>query len=124
MDTKGRQKANRCIAFFALVLLLAGLGAVSLRAQEKHETLNPKQLEALIANAKTPADHEKIAAYYRQEAARLKNDAEMHRVDAGIYGKGPGLLHCTNLARLDEEAAKEASSLAAMHEKMAKEAKK
>jgi hypothetical protein len=76
----------------------------------------------MIAKTKTPTDHEKIAAYYRAEAARLKQDAEVHRDDAAIYGKGQGATHCTNLAKLDEQAAKEADSLATMHENMAKAA--
>lgn len=107
---------------FVLATLLSVTVPVS-QAQDKQEKLSAQQLKELIANAKTAADHQKIATYYQQEAARLKQDAEVHRTDAGIYGKGQGMIHCNNLARLDEQAAKEAGALATMHENMEKAAK-
>jgi len=86
--------------------------------------VSPQDLKELIANAKTPEDHEKIAAYYKQEASQLEKNAEWHRADANIYGKGQGLIHCTNLAKYYEQAAKEANALATMHENMAKSGSK
>ncbi len=126
MTAERTMKANGYLAFIILVvtMLLAGATAIPLRAQRTQERLSPQQLKELIAKAKTPADHEKLAAYYRQEASRLRRDAQMHRDDAGIYGKGPGALHCMNLAKLDEQAAKEADALATMHQNMAKAAAK
>lgn len=119
-------KRKRYLALLVLAtgLMLMGTPATRLPAQDSQTKLSPQELKELIAKAKTPADHEKLAAYYRQEAARLKQDAETHRVDAGIYGKGQGLVHCTNLAKLDEQAAKEVEALAAMHEGIAKAAPK
>lgn len=119
-------KVNGYVLSFvlALTMLFAGSAAIRLPAQDAQAKLSPDQLKELIAKAKTPADHEKIAAYYRAEAARLKQDAEVHRADAGIYGKGQGALHCTNLAKLDDQAAKEAEALATMHENMGKAAPK
>ena len=73
----------------------------------------------LLKTAKEPSEHLRIAAYYRQESSRLNNEAELHRAWANIYGKGYGLAHCTNLAKLDAQGAKEADALAAFHEKMA-----
>lgn len=116
--TKGWYLAS----LLAFTMLFAGTAVTRLRAQDTQEKLSPQQLKGLITKAKTPADHEKLAAYYRAEAARLKQDAEVHRDDAGIYGKGQGAVHCTNLARLDEQAAKEADSLATMHADMARAA--
>jgi hypothetical protein len=106
----------------ALAIFCGGVGATRLPAQSTQQELSAQQLKEMIAKAKTPADHETLAAYYREEASRLKQDAELHRDDAGIYGKGQGAVHCRNLAKLDEQAAKEADSLAIMHEHMAKAA--
>jgi acyl-coenzyme A synthetase/AMP-(fatty) acid ligase len=117
------RKLNWYLPFvLALAMLFVGGVEIGLSAQETQEKLSPQQLKELIAKAKAPADHEKIAAYYRAESVRLKQDAEVHRDDAGINGKGQGAIHCTNLAKLDEQAAKEADSLASMHENMAKAA--
>lgn len=92
--------------------------------------LSHQQLNDLIKNAKEPADHDKLAAYYRQEAARLKQEAQEHELAAKIYGvRGqtkPGVAngapHCDNWSKLDTEAAKEAETLATMHANMAREA--
>ena len=124
-----QKKATKLISYAALfvlgvIILFASTTSIYLQAQDAQERVSPQQLKDLITNAKTPADHEKIAGYYRQEAARLKADAEMHRVDAGLYGKGQGAIHCNNLAKLDDQAAKEAEALATMHQKMGKAAAK
>jgi hypothetical protein len=114
----------------ALTMLFAGIAPVRLSAQEKPVKLTRKQLNDLIKNAKEPADHEKLAAYYRQEAARLKQEAQEHETAAKMYGASgmtkssvPNAApHCDAWAKLDTEAAKEAEALASMHEEMAKAA--
>lgn len=114
---------------FAVTMLFASTSAMRLAAQEKPLKLSHQQLNDLIKNAKEPADHEKLAAYYRQEAARLKQEAQEHELAAKIYGASGqtkpsvanGAPHCDMWAKLDTEAAKEAEALAAMHASMAKE---
>ena len=80
------------------------------------------ELTTLLKTASTPLEHHRIAMYYKQEASRLNQDADFHRGYANVYGKGVGAAHCTNLAKFDEQAAKEAAALATMHEQMAKAA--
>jgi len=113
----------------AVTMLFAGTSAMRLAAQEKPVKLSHQQLNDLIKNAKEPADHEKLATYYRQEAARLKIEAQEHELAAKIYGASGqtkpsvanGAPHCDMWAKLDTEAAKEAEALAAVHASMAKE---
>jgi len=124
-------KVSRYVGTFvlAVTMLFAGSSAMRLAAQEKPVKLSHQQLNDLIKNAKEPADHEKLGAYYRQEAARLKQEAQEHELAAKIYGASgqtkPGVAngapHCDMWAKLDTEAAKEAEALAAMHSSMAKE---
>ena len=123
-------KMNRHVAAFALVLsmLFAGTVATQLPAQEKSVKLSHKQLTDLIKTAKEPADHEKLAAYYRQEAARMRQESKDHADIARAYGTSkPSNLnaapHCDTLAKLFDDSAKEYDSLAAMHESMANPAK-
>lgn len=121
-------RVSRCAGFtLALIVAFAGTNVMRLAAQEKSVKLSHEQLNDLIKNAKEPADHQKLAAYYRQEAARLKQEAQEHELAAKIYGvRGQtkptvanGAPHCDNWAKLDTEAAKEAEALATMHANMA-----
>jgi len=126
----GRRNGMVAAAAFALAMSLAGVHPVRLQAQDSTSkvTLTKKQLKDLIANAKEPADHEKLAAYYRQEAAQLRQDSKDHQAAAKIYsnvgatkpGVANGAPHCDKLAQLDSEEANEADGLAKMHEEMAK----
>lgn len=125
------KKRTAYVGTFVLVLtMLFGGSAMRLAAEEKPVNLSHQQLNDLIKNAKEPADHERLAAYYRQEAARLKQEAQEHELAAKIYGvRGQtkpsvanGAPHCDNWSKLDTEAAKEAETLATMHANMAKEA--
>ncbi len=90
--------------------------------------VTPAQIEA----AKTPADHEAIAAAYDREAAQLEAQAKEHEAMAKAY-LSPGVkkgvetsamhAHCAKLAKQYSEAAKENRDLAAEHRKMAAAAK-
>jgi hypothetical protein len=85
----------------------------------------------LIATAKTPADHEKIAAYYDKEAAADRASAELHRRMLESYRKAGGALiekwhldhHCESLINDYEKAATMNATMAETHRKLAAEAK-
>jgi hypothetical protein len=105
----------------AAVLPAAGADAIS------HD-----QLMHMIQTAKTPADHEKIAAVYEQQARADQAAAENHRSMERLYkgidptqgGRGSGQMavHCKNLADSYTRAAQENKSLAELHRKAAAEA--
>ena len=100
-----------------------------------------KQAKALVASAKTPEDHMKVAAYFNQEADRMEEDAKQHADLAQVYRRKPyttavgekqsgtGSIfrtaeHCDSSAKSLRDAAKSLRELAAEHELMAKEASK
>jgi len=95
------------------------------------DLLTPSQVKALIASAKTPADHVKLQKHFLALAAKHEADAAEHAAEAQAYRKnpsfadsknpvGPGTAaHCDRFAELDREAAKEARDLASAHEHMA-----
>jgi hypothetical protein len=107
-------------------------------AAQNNPTVTKKELKALLKTAKEPVDHQRIAAYYHQEAARLTLSAKEHEGLAAIYKHNPpnpameskhgtsveGATHCNRWAELATEQAKEAEALAALHEGMAKDAEK
>ena len=57
------------------------------RAIAQQATVTDDNLDQAIANAKTPADHEAIAAYFEQETADTKKKADLHRRTAEMYRK-------------------------------------
>jgi hypothetical protein len=127
MTKERATKMSRYVASFVLAftMLFAGTTAIRLPAQEKPVKLSHQQLNDLTKNAKEPADHEKLATYYRQEAARMRYESKGHQDLARIYGTTKpaaltGAPHCDTLAKLDADAAKEFDALAAMHADMAK----
>ena len=98
--------------------------------------MSAKQVRELVLNAKTPADHLKLAAWYKDEADRMDAEAADHETLVDIYRKHPAVLgsksnvpisgsamHCTNLATSLRGAAKEYRELASEHEMMSKGAR-
>jgi hypothetical protein len=86
-------------------------------------------LEKAVREAKTPAEHEAIAAYYDKEAATAKAKAAEHHRLAENYrtlaatprGQGfqPMGNHCQQLAQNYESIAADNTALAAAHRQMA-----
>lgn len=130
--------AKRLQAAVFLAVLPLFLGTFHMAAQtsgKSSELLTKKELKTLVATAKTPADHMKLARHFKQEADRLEAEAKEHEELAAEYRKTPvaaatktpmsghSAEHCEYFAKSTREAAKAARELAASHEKMAKEAK-
>jgi len=111
----------------AVVLLVIGaLGYLSLGFAEEG-----KNIEQMLAEAKTPADHEVIAAFYAKEAeAAQKKQAEHHKMQ-DLYAATPALKtksttaidHCAGLVKKYKEIAEDYQALAKLHKGMAKPAK-
>lgn len=123
------------LASLASGLMVLALTAAPLPAQTtKAPRLTSKEVVALIQNAKTPADHEKLAAYYDQTAAELEEKAEEHKELAAAYKRMPTpgnpripsparpISHCENIAANAGKAAAEARSMAEHHRMLAREA--
>jgi hypothetical protein len=118
--------------FSAVILLGAAFGS-SVWAVEPANSLSRSELKTLIQTAKTPADHMKLANYYRAEAIRLQAEVKAHEEMAASYDKNPAGhpvpkgqtlgAHCRNLVKDIADEAKQANEMATMHEEMAKGAK-
>jgi hypothetical protein len=91
-------------------------------------SLTTKELKQLIATAKSPEDHRRIAAYYQGEARKLDAKKEEHTEMGAEYDKNPQRYpsklalgqHCRNLAGYYGLAEQKALELAGMHEEIAK----
>lgn len=125
----------KAVPVAALAVLLGTLGMVAQTNAPSNARLTKKEVKALVANAKTPEDHMKLAKHFQQQADRLEAEAKEHDELAQEYRKNPSAMamkmpmsgrsaeHCEYFARSAREAAKAARELAASHEQMAKEAK-
>ena len=126
-------KAKLIVFLFLIALAFSSLTAVSFAA-EKQPIPTKNEVKVLLKTAKEPADHRRIAEYYREEAQKLAARAKYHEEMGELYkdqplpyeGKHPygsvGVSHCKYWADLDNKQAKEAEGLAALHEDMARAA--
>ena len=88
-----------------------------------------------VQSAKTPADHEAIAAYYDGKAAAATKDATYHRqmgqsyksLAGGATGKGYAASampqHCEAIAKAADSEAEQYKAMAKAHRDLAKSAK-
>ncbi len=103
-------------------------------AAQDQKVPTKNELAALLKTAKQPPDHLRIAAYYTQEATRLRQSAKQHSELAAIYeqthpfaameakhgdASGQGASHCRKFAQLSLDEAQEADALSSLHKEMA-----
>jgi len=95
----------------------------------KPSILSTKELKQLIASAKSPEDHLRIASYYEEEAKRLGEKKAEHTEMGAEYDRNPQRYpsklslgqHCRNLAGYYGLAEQKALELAGVHKQMAQQ---
>ena len=87
-------------------------------------------IEQQIRDAKTPADHQALAAFYAKEAQAAHKLHKTHVTMEAAYAasrtmqeKGRPFEHCRVIAEKYRDMAKEYEALAAMHKTMAEQLK-
>ena len=120
---------RRATIFLAAVLMLfAAASLPNIRADAQQAVVTDDNLDQMITSAKTPAEHEAIAAFYEQQATDAKKKAELHRNTAETYrklkiSKPVGMAEmCDGIAAMWAKIAADNSRLAEAHREMAKEA--
>jgi hypothetical protein len=120
---KARKLILMSVVFPALLFVMNPI-----RANAQQPSVTKANLAQTITDASTPADHEAIAGFFREEAADANKTADLHQHWADTYRKvkiaKPVYMAemCDNLAADFRKTATDANQLAAMHETMAKEA--
>jgi hypothetical protein len=113
----------------ACVLTAAALGHATSAPQAKPEHLSKQQLITLIAEARTPAEHQRIAQYLQAKAQDYLAQANEQMVAA--YKANPSLTaksqastinHCEYFVQRFKDLAAKSQELAQLHEQMAEEA--
>jgi hypothetical protein len=126
-------KNGKNIAVVAIIIAVIFLTTAYSAAQDI-KVPTKKEVVALLKTAKEPADHLRIAAYYTQQAARLRGEAKEHSEMAAKYqqthpvtameskqgyAREQSASHCKRFAQLALDGAKEADTLASLHKEMA-----
>jgi hypothetical protein len=123
---------KRTVLFLSFVLIFATSAFARTAQTQQPEKLSKAQLNALIATAKTPAEHSRIAEYYRAEAqydlAQSQEHAQMaeHYKQSSVGSSAKfttgTVNHCEYLARNFKANAVKMEALSQEHAQMAKEA--
>src|SRR5258708_1656306 len=100
--------------------------------QPKPEHLSKQQLNTLIATAKAPAEHQRIAQYYKAKALDYLAQAKEHEAMVTAYKANSSLSteknwastigHCEYFVETFKALAANSEELAALDERMANEA--
>lgn len=112
----------------AATLLFVGVGLAGCAGVA---TTPPPAIQQRIEAARTPADHEALAAYYVKEAAAARAKVAEHRAMGRAYtvsppgGRGGSwAAHCNATAASYEEIASRYDGMAAEHRQMASQVTK
>ena len=108
---------KRTLAVFSLVFAIALTATSQTPNPQQPEKLGKKQLAALVSNAKTPADHTRLASYYAAQAQTDLTQARTHGQMAATFQQSSPAIsakfdagtvkHCQYVqAHLQQEAAK------------------
>ena len=115
----------------AFVMTTAAFGQTPSTSQPKPEHLSKQQLNTLIATAKTPAEHERIAKFYESSAQDYRAQAQEHEAMIAAYKANSSLStnknqastisHCEYFVKTLKDLAVKSDELSQLHEEMAKD---
>jgi hypothetical protein len=116
-----------------ILMMTVALGSIAWGVQMPPSINNDRDLKSALKAAKTPEDHERIAAYYKAKGERLNAEAAEYQEAAMTYRNGPVVKNLTapnTAARYEyiaeglREEAKTNRKLAASQAQMAKDAER
>jgi hypothetical protein len=119
---------KRILAAATMSVILAAVGTAATSSNK----MSKKEVKALLANANTPADHNRLADYYQSKSEKLEAEAKDHDAMAKVYRSRGGAAgtkwpassfttrHCEELAKDLRRSAAKDRALAIEHAEMAK----
>ena len=125
-------KRTITILSLALALTVAAFVQAAPAQQPKPEQLSKQQLTTLIATAKTPGEHERIARFYKASAQDYRAPAQEHEAMIAAYKSNSSVSndknrastvgHCEYFVKSLNDLAVKSDELAKLHQQMAQEA--
>lgn len=120
------------ISILSVVALALVMSATAFAVTPTIDHLSKRQLNTLIATAKTPAEHQRIAEFYLSQAQDYFAQSKEHAQMAEQYKNNPirnnskavfsTVNHCEYWAQKFSEMAAKSQELAKQHEQMATDA--
>lgn len=118
------------VTLLSVAFIFAAFPQFSFAIEEGQQNISKQEFKLLLKTAKTPAEHRRVAEYYRREAQRLMTESKFHQkmIDEAqgrplpFESKHPGAVgvsHCQYWAQLDSKLAQDAEDQSAVHEQMA-----
>ncbi len=116
------------LSLLAALIFVATLHGQTI-AQPNTDKISNQELLTLISTAHTPADHQRLANYYKAQSSFYLEQAKLHDEMGEAYKKNPGAStkystasshHCDFISQSFREDATKMKELADMHEQMAK----
>ena len=105
-----------------IVVVVAMLGIVTFVSLPWGIAGEGKSIVQMVRDAKTPADHQAIAAVYEKEAQAAQQKAKEHSQLKDVYAAKPDMQkmvsHCDTIAKQYQEIATELTAMAEMDKKM------
>jgi hypothetical protein len=124
---------GRVVNLMVVFLALLACTVVVQAAAQTPPSISKKELKTLLATAKTPADQERLAAYYRDKAQHLTAKAQEFSAQADSMAGLPAVFeskqgigcqcafHYRYFSKLYAQEAKDAEALAAQHHQLAQQ---
>jgi hypothetical protein len=129
--TNTHRNLGRFVILPAVFLALLANTLVVRATAQTPPSLSKKELKTSLATAKTPADQERLAAYYREQAQRLRAKAQEFSTQADYLATQPATIeskqgiscncasHYRYFSKLYAQESKDAEILAARHDQLA-----
>lgn len=116
-------RKNRVLALFLVGLIVAAL-AIAAAPTARAGAVTDDNVEQALASAKTAADHQALADYFKAKAAAANANVALHeRMTKVRHQKEGWREHCNKLVAAYKEQAKDYEAMAAEEAKLAAEAK-
>jgi hypothetical protein len=131
--TNAHHNFRRVVTLAAVFLAVLACTVVIRAVAQTPPSISKKELKTLSATAKTPADQERLAAYYRDKAQHLRAKAQEFSAQADSMAGLPLVLeskrgigcqcafHYRYFSKLYAQQAKDAEALAAQHNQLAQD---
>jgi hypothetical protein len=120
------------ILSLAFVMSVAAFGQIASAQEPKPEHLGKRQLNTLIATAKTPAEHRRIAQYYKAKAQDYLAQSKEHEAMVAAYkansslstnkNRASTISHREYFVQTFKDLAAKSQELAQLHDQMANDA--
>jgi hypothetical protein len=114
---RAQRRSTRTVAVIAMLAIVA-LVSLSLGVAGERKTIAQK-----VRDAKTPADHQAIAAFFEKKAQVARQEAKQDSQLKDAYGAKPDMQimvsPCDTLVKHYQDIAKDLADVAEMHKKMA-----